>query len=54
MVAGLAFSGFFMGFLSIPNMPEMMVACHEAFPRCDLMHANSLLSGMLTAGFGAG
>ena len=35
-------------------MPEMMVATAEAYPKCDLDHANSLLSGMLNAGFGSG
>ena len=43
-----------MGPLCIPNMPEMMVALREQYPDCDLEHANSLLSGMLMAGFGAG
>ena len=54
MVAGLAFSGFFMSFLSIPNLPEMMIACQEAYPKSDQMHANSLLSGMLNACCGIG
>ena len=54
MLLGLGFSGFIMGFMSIPNMPEMMNAAREANPNCDLDHANSLLSGMLNAGFGVG
>ena len=54
MVIGLGISGWLMGFLCIPNMPEMMQACREAHPECDLDHANSLMSGMLNAGFGIG
>lgn len=54
MLLGLAISGFSMGFNTIPNMPEMMIATVEAYPTCDLDHANSLLSGMLNAGFGSG
>ena len=54
MMIGLGMSGFLMGFLCIPNMPEMMQACREAHPQCDLEHANSLMSGMLNAGFGTG
>ena len=54
MLIGLGLSGFMMGFLIIPNMPEMMKATKEAHPNCDLDHANSLLSGMLNAGFGIG
>ena len=54
MVLGLAISGFSMGFQTIPNMPEMMQATVVAYPKCDLDHANSLLSGMLNAGFGTG
>ena len=54
MCVGLALCGFFMGPLCIPNMPEMMVATREQYPDCDLEHANSLLSGMLMAGFGTG
>ena len=54
MNIGLAISGFMMGFLIIPNMPEMMQACRDKHPMADLDHANSLLSGMLNAGFGIG
>ena len=54
MLVGLAVTGFSMGFLTIPNMPEMMTATVEAHPMSDLDHANSLLSGMLNAGFGSG
>ena len=54
MLVGLAVSGFSMGFQTIPNMPEMMHATLLAYPRCNLDHANSLLSGMLNAGFGTG
>ena len=54
MCVGLGLSGFLMSFLSIPNMPEMMKGTREAYPNCDLDHANSLLSGMLNAGFGIG
>ena len=54
MLLGLAISGFFMATMSIPNMPEMMIATVEAYPSCDLDHVNSLLAGMLNAGFGAG
>jgi MFS family permease len=54
MCTGLAISGFMLGFLCIPNMPEMMQACRESHPRADLDVANSLLSGMLNAGFGLG
>ena len=54
MITGLALSGFLMGFLCIPNMPEMMQATRQAYPDSDLNHANSLLSGILNAGFGIG
>lgn len=54
MIIGLTLSGFFMGFMIIPNMPEMMIASTEAFPACNLDHMNSMLSGMLNAGFGVG
>ena len=54
MLIGLALSGFWLGFLVIPNMPEMIMATKEAHPNCDMDHANSLISGMLNAGFGTG
>ena len=54
MMIGLALSGFCMGFLYIPNMPEMMKGTKEKHPEADLDHANSLLSGILNAGFGTG
>ena len=54
MLIGLAFSGFFTGFLCIPNMPEMMEATAVMFPDSDLEHANDLLSGLLMAIFGVG
>ena len=55
MLIGLGVGGFPHSMLVIPNMPEMMQACKEAFPEVeDLDHANSLLSGMLNACFGAG
>ena len=54
MLIGLALSGFLLGFLVIPNMPEMMKATKEAHPRADLDHANSMLSGMLNACFAMG
>ena len=54
MCAGLALSGLAMGFLGIPNMPEMMAGAREKHPNCDFDQLNSLLSGMLNAGFGIG
>ena len=54
MIVGQGLSGFLMGFLCIPNMPEMMQATRIAYPDYDLVHANGLLSGMLNAGFGFG
>ena len=54
MCIGLGFSGFLMGFLCIPNLPEMMRANREIHPDCDLEQANSLLSGLIMAGFGVG
>ena len=32
MMIGLGISGWLLGFLCIPNMPEMMQACREAHP----------------------
>ena len=46
MLVGLAFSGFFSGFLVIPNFPEMVAGFEEAFPKCDKDLASGLLSGM--------
>ena len=54
MNLGLALTGFFEATLTIPNMPEMMMAMRESNPDCDHDHAYSLLSGMLTASFGTG
>ena len=36
MIIGLAGSGFLMGPLCIPNMPEMMRANRELHPECDM------------------
>ena len=54
MLLGLAISGFSYGFQTIPNMPEMMQATLLVYPKCDIYQANSLISGMLNAGFGSG
>ena len=54
MLSGLFLTGGFMGPLMIPNMAEMMYSTKQAFPDCDMDHANSLLSGMLNASFGLG
>ena len=54
MCSGLALTGFLMGFVCIPNMPEMMKATREIYPDSDIEQANNILSGFLTAGFGVG
>ena len=36
MCCGLAMTGFLMGFVCIPNMPEMMRASREIFPDSDV------------------
>ena len=54
MLVGLLLSGAFMGPLIIPNMAEMMHATKEAYPRCDLDHANSLLSGLFNCSMSLG
>ena len=55
MLIGLASSGFFISFMIVPNMTEMMAAMEEAYPRCaGTEHTNSMLSGMLNALYGIG
>ena len=54
MIIGLGISGFMMGFLCIPTMPEMIDACKLAHPKADQDHANSILSGIFNAAYGLG
>ena len=55
MLIGLASSGFFISFMIVPNMTEMMAAMEQSFPRCaGTEHTNSMLSGLLNALYGIG
>ena len=38
----------------VPCMPEMIKATRQKFPMSDLMHANSLLSGIMNTMYGVG
>lgn len=54
MLIGLATTAVFYAPTCLPNMAEMIVATHVAYPEYDLEHANSLLSGMFNCFFGLG
>ena len=55
MIIGLAFSGFFISFMMIPNISEMMQAVKVAYPSlASSDHTNSMLSGMFNGFYGFG
>lgn len=54
MLIGIFCASCFYAPLSIPNIPEMMLATATEYPSCDEDYANSLLSGILNSTIGLG
>ena len=55
MLIGLASSGFFISFMIVPNMTEMMAAVQEAYPSfAGTGKTNSMLSGLLNSSYALG